>query len=541
MKPGFVFLLCFLSPLASPAAQTVRVTSAPVAVTVYGDRAAVTRTGEVSLSSGQYLLTFPDLPAAMLDQSVRVFGEAAGAKILDVKVQTSFLDTIPEEKLALLQQKMDNLQATMSEINDRLAVLGSERTYILAIKAQPDEGSGKDARSTRTSVDEWQKGLAFIDASLTKILGDERKATKEKSETQAKIDALQRQMNQISPGSRRSRKSVDVIVQVSKEGSVRLSLQYVVFGAGWQPGYELRFDTETHELALAYRATIRQNTGEEWNNIDLTLSTARPDVSGEKPELFPWYLSMREMPHPFQKAAGLQPASRQAVVVEGQEESAMKAVEPQTAQVETRELSALFHVVNKASIPSDNTPQQVPIASETLHSEYFYAAAPKLSPFVYLSAAVKNTTEMQFLEGGANVFSGADFVATTRMTNVAPGDSFRVSLGADPAVKIERKLLNRFTEYTGTFTKNVRVTYEFSYSLENTRKTPETVSVEDNIPVSQNEKIHVEQLDPAEKDLPHDDHGMIVWHVHLNPGEKKSWRLKFAVEYPQGLTISGIE
>ena len=108
---------------------------------------------------------------------------------------------------------------------------------------------------------------------------------------------------------------------------------------------------------------------------------------------------------------------------------------------------------------------------------------------------------------------------------ISPDESFDVYLGVDPAIKIGRKLVNKFTDYTGTFTKNVRVSYEFSFTLENTKKTEQKISVQDQLPVSQNEKIVVEQVEPAEKEVRRDDQGFITWTMSLNPGEKKSWNL----------------
>ena len=127
------------------------------------------------------------------------------------------------------------------------------------------------------------------------------------------------------------------------------------------------------------------------------------------------------------------------------------------------------------------------------------------------------------------------------MKMISPNETFDAYLGVDPAIRIERKLVNKFTDYTGTFTKNVRVTYEFSFALENSKKTEQTISVQDQLPVSQNEKIAVEQVDPAEKEIRQDTQGFLNWTMTLIPGEKKKWKLKFNIEYPQGTAVLGLE
>jgi uncharacterized protein (TIGR02231 family) len=158
-----------------------------------------------------------------------------------------------------------------------------------------------------------------------------------------------------------------------------------------------------------------------------------------------------------------------------------------------------------------------------------------------LKAAIRNTTDAPLLAGIASIFSNDDYVALSQLKTIAPNESFEAYLGIDPSIKIERKLVNKFTDYTGTFTKNVRVSYEFSYALENNRKSEQTVAVQENIPISQNEKILVDQIEPSEKELRRDDRGILTWTIQMKPSEKRSWKLKFNVEYPQGITVSGLE
>ena len=227
-------VLCIAAGSLLSAAPVV-VPSAVASVTVYNDRAAVMRSGHISLQPGNYLLFFNNLPANIVDQSVRVSGEAAGAKILDVHVETAFLDTIPEERMHALQSKIQELQAEINELSDRLTILGTEREFILQIKAQTADNINKDLKVQRPTIEDWQKVLAFFDSNLNKNFAEQRKVVGDRVDIQNKIDALQRQINQISPRSRRSVKNIVVEVQVEKAGEVRLFPSYVVAGARWYP------------------------------------------------------------------------------------------------------------------------------------------------------------------------------------------------------------------------------------------------------------------------------------------------------------------
>ena len=205
MNVKFSFLLIWFAAGSLFSAEPVALPSTVTSVTVYSDRAAVTRMGQVSLQTGNYLLSFDNLPANILDQSIRVSGEAAGAKIVDVHVGTTFLDTIPEERIRTLQSKVQELQAGVNELNDRLSILNTERDFIQQIKAQTADNINKDLKVQRPTIEDWQKVLAFFDSNLNKNFAEQRKIVSDRTDIQNKIDALERQIHQISLHTRKVR------------------------------------------------------------------------------------------------------------------------------------------------------------------------------------------------------------------------------------------------------------------------------------------------------------------------------------------------
>jgi uncharacterized protein (TIGR02231 family) len=288
---------------------------------------------------------------------------------------------------------------------------------------------------------------------------------------------------------------------------------------------------------------VRQFTGEDWSNVVLSLSTARPDIGGVKPDLSPWFISVPEPPRMLKGARvmNMDAVTQSDRAVNMAMQPAAVAMEMPEAEVLSQATSALFRIKTPAVIPSDNTPHRVTIAVAALEAVLSHSSVPKLSPYVYAKAAVKNVTEYPFLPGTMNVYADDDFITTSAMKSVSPGETFDAYLGVDPMVKIERRMVNKTTESVGTFTKNVRITYEFGYTLTNTRTTAQTVLVQDQIPISQNEKITVTQLEPAEKEVKPDEQGRLVWTFAMAPAEKKTWKLKFSIEYPQGTAVTGVE
>ena len=111
----------------------------------------------------------------------------------------------------------------------------------------------------------------------------------------------------------------------------------------------------------------------------------------------------------------------------------------------------------------------------------------------------------------------------------------------DESIKCEKTLKNRFVESSGLFGGKKRVNYEFEIRVVNNRKTKESITVIDQLPISKNEKINVEPIVPSEKELKINADQELVWNLALNPGETRVLPLKFYIELPDKYNIYGLE
>lgn len=542
----YLFTALLLASTLIAGAQTKQLSTSIKAVTVYGDRALVTRTGRTTLAPGAYSLTIAGLPASLDDRSVKVSGEAAGAKILDVSVKTTYLDSVPDERVSQLQKKIDELKHQQLAANNTIRRLHIESEFLAGIKPQPSAGTS-DAKAPKYTVEDWQRSLSFIASNMKRIGEDITGAEEDAAALQKKIDAAQKQMNEISMRLQRVTKTMIVDIECTKSGDAALTASYVVYNARWSPQYDVRASRDGAVVQLEYRGSVQQSTGEDWTNVELALSTARPDIGGVKPDLSAWFVNAAQpvaVRQSFRKSA-MQPQAmmmnEMAAAPASAADAAKMEMEEPEAELEAGMTSAIYAIAVKSTIPSDNVPHKVGITIEKLPTEFSYLSAPKLSPFVYLKGAVKNITDYPFLGGVMNVFGDKEFIAQSALKTVAPGESFDAYFGVDQSVSIERKLINKATEYTGTFTKNTKVVYHYRFTLENKKKTDVTVGVQDQLPISQNEKIIVEQLEPAAAQLPHDAEGLVTFRATLKPAEKKVWDFRFSVEYPRDMSVTGIE
>ncbi len=251
---------------------------------------------------------------------------------------------------------------------------------------------------------------------------------------------------------------------------------------------------------LGYFGIVQQNTGEDWTDVALTLSTARPQLGGAAPQLTPWTVDLARPPPPAAVFGGVartndMPASmpRSKAVADVVELSAFE-VTTAHARIEAGATSASFRIMTPATVLSDNSPQRVPITLAKLDAVPEYATVPKRMPAAYLTAKVQNTSESPLLAGDMNVFLDGTFVASSSLRTVMPGEKFDLELGADEGISVKHKRVNRFAENTGLTNSGRRVTYEYLITIQNNKRTAERIVVIDQVPISRHEKIVVKQL-----------------------------------------------
>lgn len=542
-----------LFPLLAAALSAAPVDSSISAVTVYTDRAVVTRTATVDLGAGQAELVFANLPEALVDQSVQVSGRGtAQALIVDVAARRTFVDFTPNARVKELEDQLRALRNDDRTLADQVAVLGSQRDSINefmknAVAATKDAGRPKleDVRAT----------LEFGQKQLLEIAQSNQKLDQQREELSNKIAALEQQLNELRGTGGKGFKTVVVRVSAAQAGNLELALSYTVGNARWTPSYDARVLSGERSVALGYFGVVRQTTGEDWKNVALTLSTARPSLGGAAPTLTAWNLDVwvnRPMPVAARaeayeiraKANAAREVNMQAFTT-GAAPADMAPPPPEaemaSATVEAGATSASFKIATACTIPSDGSAQKVPIASAKLAANPEYLTVPKRQQTAFLTTKVANSTDFPLLAGPMNVFLDGTFVATSALRTVMAGEKFDLALGADEGISVKHKRVNKFTEDTGLTNSGKRVTYEYLLTIQNNKKSAERVIVVDQLPLSRNEKIVIKSLAPDAREVKPTDEGSLKWTLDLKPGEKREITVKFAIEYPNDVNVTGLE
>jgi len=552
MKLTRLFALLSLVPLAALAAP---VNSTISAVTVYPDRAVVTRSATVDLPGGTTELVFANLPQALNERSLQVSGRGtAQALILDVSAKQTYVDFTPNARVKELEDQLKGLGKQVRGLDDRTNLLNAHQASLDRMEAALFAPPTKDV--PRPDLNQFTSSLNYLTEQKAKLATERASLDEQREELSNKINTVQAQLNELRGSGGKAFKTVTVRVSAPQAGSLDVALSYTVPGASWAPSYDARVLSADRAVALGYFGIVRQSTGEDWKDVALTLSTARPGLGGAAPVLSVWnvdvfnpiLLQRQALDERRREMSAKAMNAPTAVNMQSMTSDAMGAPPPEekdaemaSATIEAGATSAAFKIAVSSSVPSDNSPQKVPITSARLAANPEYLTVPKRLATAYLTAKVVNSSEFPLLAGAMNVFLDGTFVATSSLRTVMSGEKFDLALGADEGISVKHKRVNKFTEDTGLTNSGKRITYEYLITIQNNKKTPERVIVADQIPLSRNEKIVVKQLSPTPGELKPTDEGSLKWTLDLKPGEKRELTVKFTIDYPNDVNVAGLD
>jgi uncharacterized protein (TIGR02231 family) len=339
-----------------------------------------------------------------------------------------------------------------------------------------------------------------------------------------------------------------------------------VSNVSWDSEYDLYATTDPESgqpaglVSLKYRARVMQSTGEDWTDASLILSTATSDTFTKGiPEL----LSLRITPRVVELA---DPRSRQSFRNRARRSSAShignsdlsngdilprtsaRMTEPGTLVAENA-LALNYAVEGASSLPSDGAAHQVSIATFTFEAETSYVTVPRAESVMHLACAVRNTSDYRLLPGPVSVYVDDSFVSKTSIQTVDAGDTFRCTLGPDPAVRVSYTRVEKVQEgqnvafmekhNSTVYTTRIAVTNKHKFAVED-------VVVRDAIPLVASEfqgRARVLLKEPAELaevgaektvDVPH---GKVRWVEHGGVNEGRYEWLPGKVEAGQEVKL----
>ncbi|EJD47240.1 hypothetical protein AURDEDRAFT_163847 [Auricularia subglabra TFB-10046 SS5] len=491
-------------------------------------------------AAGQNKVVVSRLPSCLDQDSIRVDGIGA-ATIFDViyaPPSTAYQSEINHRTQGLRKQRAE-LLSERNVLERELAILDQYAGTLNAKDATSNQlGAFLDFYAEKKTG--LNNSLAVLDDRISAVDKDIRI---EQTASHADIDAHKLGV------------TVTIVVLAEEDGDAELSLSYTVSGASWTPLYDLRASIAGEAVSgkdmkssvlLHYRASVSQKTGEAWDGVRLTLSTASPQLGTAIPVLRPLRVSEEVVLPVFERKStrkGMRISTTHALDTPVRLElhsdaeddarcithAAMIPAVPaplrmRAATVGEDAVSATFAIEGLSTIPSDtddaSQTHKVSITELTLSNiDLEWVTVPKEVSTVFLQASrlrlvvssltrhsqckVKNTSDYPFLPGPASVYMGNSFVSRSYVPNVSPHEHLTMSLGADAAVRVtyhpQQKKIKQPTGSIFSTAKTSTTSYSQRISVKNTRRAavPRLV-VRDCVPNSTDARIKVNVVEPKE-------------------------------------------
>ncbi|MDD5594766.1 MAG: mucoidy inhibitor MuiA family protein [Candidatus Omnitrophica bacterium] len=554
-------LLSFLfSALALPIctctaalAQDVLTDSRIAEVTVYPDSAMVSRTSSLKLNPGTQKIIFSNIIPQIDENSLKVGATPSeSVKILGAEVKKEFLKEESAEKVKKLQEELQNLNDERKRLELDRQAIAEEKQFLDSVRLFSQGQIPKDLVTKMPAAKDLDDTLKFLGTRLkenyTKAM-DSELATRD---LQKKIEVVERELAQVSGPGGKLKRSIEVEIEVLKPASLDLSISYLVRGAFWQPLYDARASVEKQEVELVSYAIVKQNTGEDWQEVKLALSTARPAIGGRMPDVSPWFIRPFQPVVMYDKKDNLRMkamAPRMALessLSEAEEGANLAQEVEKYAKVEEKGVAVIYQLPRKASVKSDGSEHKLPVSAQGLKADFEYSAYPRLAPYAYLGSKVTNAKDLQLLSGRVNIFLSGDFVGLSSIDNIGPGEEFDLYLGVDENVKIKREQVEKKVDETliaGIPSPTKKTTYTYKLTIENYKSKKINTKLFEAIPVSQDDRIKVKvtqvSLEPKVKDWK-DRKGIWLWEIALEPKEKREIIYTYIIEHPREMQVEGL-
>lgn len=536
MIKSFRFLLLFSligSAFASLAQQPINAKSNITEVSVYLAGATVTRAATVDLKAGENEIRLGSIASRMDPNSIQVNG-TGDMLITGVRqeVDWSVINFVSPE----IKVKQDSLEDITFSLGTKRALRETYNEELMMIQANRSIGG----ENTVLLVEDLEEMANFFRKRIKEIRYKILELEQEERELTTTQQRLNMELNQRRGRNKQNTNQIFVKVRSSKAQKVQMEVSYFVNDASWYPLYDLRSEDTQSPIEVNYKAKIIQNTGNDWEDVKLTLTTGNPSIGGNVPSLEPWKLYFAQLYNRKQKVMGNYNSAPSYGYEADDNVSQMNSlsVEKMEAGVIEKLLVTEFVIPIEYDIPSDNQQYEVDMRKFNLPSNYRHVTVPKLLEEAFLTADVTEWESYNMLPGEAMIYFQGAYVGQSFIDPVITSDTLQLSLGRDPGVAVKREAVKDFCK-TSTFGGKKKTIRGFKTTVMNTRSVAVTVLIEDQVPLSSESDIEV-TVDDLNGGTLDPETGIVTWEVEIQPGASVEKVLKYSVRYPRKKPVANL-
>lgn len=505
-------------------------------VTVYPGSALVERSARVTQGTKQLVL--PCLSASFDLQQLRLDADA-GIRLGPVSAVT-----LPREHAPACNTSVHD--ARIRELEDQLAAIAAENDaqalvlgYLKSLSAA--EASASAARPGGVTGAAQLAGTVDALKKLSQdALQQQHRLARQREVLEAELNPLRSERDrQLSPAVR----TVTLSLSAVRDGHVRL--RYEVAGPTWAPAYRATLDPATRSVQMERLALVSQASGEDWQGVNLRLSTGSPRAGVAGPRPRPWEFSIRS-PYPEPLAQSMAaPAPPVAMLAQRSKAAPMAdlavvaAEEPAfEVQVVEGQFNTEFEVPGQVTLEANNQRVGFPLGTSTLDARLKARATPASDGAAYLIAEIRRPDGI-WPDGPLQLIRGTQLVGSS-VWRSGERDTISLPFGRDEQVRVQVNPVQQMKGSSGFIGNKTERQIGRVYLIENRHNRPIELQVLEATPVSTDERISVSRkLTPAPTlESWEDQPGVVAWEQTLGIGATARFSADYVISYPKDSAIS---
>jgi uncharacterized protein (TIGR02231 family) len=404
------------------------------------------------------------------------------------------------------------------------------------------------------SFDEIEKTLDFTQKNFALIKSEYRAVEKKIAQLNQQINVLRNKINTANQAvASKFSKTMEITFEVFEAQKVNFQVSYSVYEAHWIPTYDIFVSEDEQQVALKFGAIINQNSEEDWEDVDLEISTNDPTIDSNIPDFFPRYIDAQYKMATYRKQAAVasgMPAAEMATLRGGRANEQMAELDSfsgemkraeynQDQDIETLLVSEVgnrknYRLKQKATVNSGNQNEEYNVTTEILDISTVHYTIPRIAEKAYVKASMKNSSELTFLPGEADLFYGNSFVAKVNLPLLLPQQEVDFSLGIDQNIRVSMEKIKDEDDKALISNKDIKLV-KYKIEIENYRSDTAEIILLEQAPLARNKNIKIDILEPS---LPYEEQseddlreGKLSWKFQLKPEEKQKVQIGYKIKY----------
>ena len=542
--------------IGSAAADDLKLVSKIASVTVYPLGATVVRSAPVTLPAGASIVVLDDLPLELEADSLKVDGSGNHTlAIASVETRLVRADGNADPARVVIEDEIEAIDDKLAAVNDHIGALEGRKEFLEKLIEATPEGFGKGLAEGTGNVEQWSAAAMTIGTGLAAVADEMRAARIEERTLIRQRDDREKALAELPEPKEHRAVRISLATDAPTSGS--LSISYRTRSARWLPTYDAHLTTgdagAEPSLSIVRRAEVTQNTGEDWSDVQLTLSTAQSLGGTAAPELAPYLVSLYDPDDTVRQeslAKSRADAPPATVAMDAAGEIGSGPAEPPKpaefieAAANFGDFRGEYKVPGLVSVEDGEGTRSLQVATEKAPTKLEVRAVPLLSDTAYLQASFTPAEGAPLLAGKVALFRDGTFVGNGDVPFTSAGKELDLGFGVDDRVHVVRTTLERQTGEHGIFSGRKTDLRRYKITVDNLHTRPIDITILDREPYAEDEKVTVARLDditqPTTVDVD-DKRGLLAWTYTYAPGESHEIVNGYEVSWPSDQSLVSLD